>query len=695
MKRKRRHNGYSSAAPLEHASGAPEPMVAWVRHAIRRSVYRLLRVLIYARYSTEEQSPHSIDAQVEYGKRFLRLLGITDYELTVLQDVEMSGELRNRPGIDQVWRGIDDRSWDISVTEDASRLYRHDSWAVDLVGLAHDKGIRTFCITDMIDTAEPVEIWHRRLKDATRTHADSNWFTSHRIKRQLEYLWSIGAAIGNLRPGYRRTPTIPATETDPAEGPHFDAIDEQWAPVIRLAYKQTANDDPPWKVAEFLTEKKLPKTSNARLEEWTEENVISLIRETIYRGSDVYRETQSTSELATGKKKPRRSEPSQILTREMPHLRIVDDELWFGANAAIDARRTQQNFLSGSDHPLFGVPRDSRSLLTTLFKCGICGAPMHIGGRHGRDYVCSAAQKRKCWNRAGAEYDLIANAVKQVVRDQLISVDPVVDAFLNRLEALVGDRDALSRRIDALAGKKEQLNVRIRRLIKVIETKKNPSEKVLQRIEALEGRLRRTSGKRLQLERLLSGSMIPSREDVLRRLQTVMVDLNADPKTAGVALRKVIRRIEAVPFQQFNSTVVVLRGRIIVDLAKLLSVELASVLAELHGEGIDKEFVPTTVTVDLFRPSTAPAFGLRAEALERERDMRRTQIAETLVISERRAHIAMQYGRAMRQAGLVDPFIELTAPPAKAAHWGTHKKSRRSPKELPRPADPAAPTAAP
>ena len=113
-----------------------------------------------------------------------------------------------------------------------------------------------------------------------------------------------------------------------------------------------------------------------------------------------------------------------------------------------------------------------------------------------------------------------------------------------------------------------------------------------------------------------------------------------------MALRKVIRGIEAIPFRQFNSTVVVLRGRIIVDMARLLSVELASVLSELHGERIEETFAPTTITVDLFRPSTGPAYGLKAEALEREKDLPLKDVAAALGLNRCRAHIALQYGRA-------------------------------------------------
>jgi len=652
------------------------PDVSWIRAAIRQPLERLLWILIYARYSTEDQNPRSIDAQIEYCKAFLRALGVTNYKLETHHDVEISGQLRNRPGIDKVWSGVRERRWDFIIVEDASRLYRHESWAVDLVGLAHDKKIRTICVNDRVDSNEPVDFWLPRLKEATRTHAQSNWYTSHRIKRQQEYLWSIGAALGALRPGYRRRPTTAATEKESEKGPFFDEIAEEWTPKIHSAFEQAAADVVPWKVAKYLTEEKVPKASNSTLPEWTEETVKSLIRETIYRGWDEYRVCHSTQLFETGKKRPERSEAALVLTRAMPHLRIVSDELWAQANAAIDARRPDRDFPSGPENPLYGVPRDSRSLLTTLFKCGICGAPMHKGGRGGRAYVCSAAKKRKCWNRATAEYEIIENGVKEVVRDQLGAVDQVVDEFLRRLTHLIGDQDALRCRLERHTKRVKRLKSEIRRWIKAMASRENSSEQVLQHIERLEGRLRKIAGKRNQLERLLSGQMIPTREDVMRRLQAVMTDLSADQMTAGVALRKVIRRIEAIPCAQFDSDVVVLRGRIIVDVAGLLSVELASVLFELNGEGLEKEFEPATVTMDLFRPSTGPAYGLKAEALERERGLRLSQVAKELGLNKRRANIALQYGRAMRKSGIVDPFTELKSAPQNGAHWGPHKKAQ-------------------
>ena len=65
----------------------------WVIAKITRPKGRRLRVLIYARYSTDEQNPNSIEAQVEYCRMFLTCPRITDAEIMVLSDCGVSGDV--------------------------------------------------------------------------------------------------------------------------------------------------------------------------------------------------------------------------------------------------------------------------------------------------------------------------------------------------------------------------------------------------------------------------------------------------------------------------------------------------------------------------------------------------------------------------------------------------------------------------
>ena len=177
---------------------------------------RPLDVLIHTRYSTDEQSQSSIDGQINSCQRFLKANLPREYTLDQV-NVEISGEVADRPGINQVWAGIKAHRWDVILAEESSRLYWHMTFASQFFDTAVDAGIRVICPTDSIDTAD--EDWPERLHAALGHHGRANHFTRRWIKRAQKNRWLSRAAMGPLAIGYRRRPSIPATATDPARGP--------------------------------------------------------------------------------------------------------------------------------------------------------------------------------------------------------------------------------------------------------------------------------------------------------------------------------------------------------------------------------------------------------------------------------------------------------------------------------------------
>src|SRR5262245_47670487 len=96
-----------------------------VRTPLQAPPGRRLRVLIYARYSSEEQNPSSIKDQIGYCEKILALNGVVDADIDTLSDAEISGELTARPGIDKVRDGLLAHKWDVLIVEDTSRLFRN------------------------------------------------------------------------------------------------------------------------------------------------------------------------------------------------------------------------------------------------------------------------------------------------------------------------------------------------------------------------------------------------------------------------------------------------------------------------------------------------------------------------------------------------------------------------------------------
>jgi site-specific DNA recombinase len=322
-----------------------------------------LRALIHARFSTEEQRQSSIDDQVASCRTFLESNLPKGWKpqqvvIDVIAEPEVSGEIADRPGINQVWAGIEAKRWDVIIAEESSRLYRHPTKAGELFESAVDAGVRVICPSDYIDTAD--DDWPDRLHMCQMQHSRSNFYTRQRIRRAHDGLWARGAAVGNTVIGYKRRCTVPATETEPARGPFYDEIDPEKAAVIREVFERIAAGETSAEVGEWLDSIKFAKAKWSRQAKWTAGNVNAIIQRTKYRGFETNRVKVSKRKLRTGKSEYVWNDEDKIPTRESPQLRIVSDQLWYKANEVVDKRRVFQKPVRGAGHPLRGTTRQRR-----------------------------------------------------------------------------------------------------------------------------------------------------------------------------------------------------------------------------------------------------------------------------------------------------------------------------------------------
>lgn len=543
------------------------------------------RALVFGRYSTDEQRQQSIADQDDYCRGYLGDNACHPRTIELLSDEGISGELYSRPGIDKVREGIKKRRWDLIIVEDSSRLYRGIQWCLPLVGLAVDLGIRVICINDGVDTEN--DDWEQRLTDAQQHHGKDNYYTRFRIKRAHDGLWRMGAAIGPLRPGYRRYIKDP----DVRKPPKFDEIDPKWTSVILRAYRMVATLRPLDAVADYLTQSGLPKTSNGRTSKWTERNVISFIRCTKYRGVEFYRQEISKKTHSTGGyDSVPNPDPDKVLHREMPHLRIVADWLWQMANKAIDDRATVGVRPTGYEHPLFGIPRDSRSLLSNIFVCGICGSKMYAEGRNEGGYRCSAVRQGDCWNKATCLRDFAHNSIISAVSEAILAAAPgSAETLIAYIESLMMDQGQLREEQRNLAKRRSELKQRQQRLVNLIQKRDDPPEFLMESINELESEERDLKVEEQRLNaRLSESSDVPSRQQVAELFESAIKTVRLGDEAARPLLSQLLDGpIRAVPYQPFGNSNVILKAEFSLQLVRLMPDEIRLMLpgtAESAGQ---------------------------------------------------------------------------------------------------------------
>jgi DNA invertase Pin-like site-specific DNA recombinase/DNA-binding transcriptional MerR regulator len=650
---------------------------------------RPLRVIVHARFSTDEQRQTSLDDQIAVCRQFLdqglpKGWSPTQVEVRDIREPEISGEIADRPGINEVWTAIESKRVDLIVAEESSRLYRHPTKAGELFEAAVDAGVRIICLSDYIDTAD--EDWPDRLHFAQSHHSRANFYTRRRISRAHDGLWARGAAVGNTVIGYRRRPTTPATETEPAKGPFYDEIDPEKAPIIREVFERIANGEPAWVVADWLTSIDFPKAKWARRNEWVDYNVNAIIRRPIYRGEERFREKVSKRQLRTGKSKIEWNDPDKVQTRKSEHLRMVPDWLWYKANEVVDSRRVFKEWYRGELHPLHGTSRDRHKLLSKVFVCGICGGPMHSHGRHNGSYRCANASRGKCWNRLYCDRDRTHLAIVKAVVDAVLSLEGMQDAILARARELHesgGKHEAELRRLEV---RERKLRSQIEHLGHAVEHSGGEIASLVKRLAERERDLVVVLSKRDDLvANSRKDTLLPSKPELLAHLEKVKAGLLADEKRAAVMLRQMLAgSIRFMPYRRLCSTRVVPRAEFEIRLAAALPGKAADIGDGDGGNGGSDDAavlgLRRSLCVDLFEQPLLVRHAVKAFQM-REEGITYVEIGKALGISKFRVEGCIRLGKMIVEQGEVEPYKRLTEKPADAPRlnrrWARDQRNPR------------------
>lgn len=654
-------------SPLDASNSIVLAPLAFAANALARKRSDRLRILIYARYSTDEQDETSLPDQFGFCRLYLEQVGL-EGDITEIGDAAISGEVLDRPGMNRIWPGLESRQWDLIVCEDSSRLFRMPTKCLELVETAVDRRIRVICINDDVDTNE--EDWQAKLVAALQEHAGANRRTRQRIARKALALWRMGAAVAALRPGYRRVSKFAASLGEPARGPHFDELDEAWAPIVREAYDRIARGERPWAVAAWLCSVGLPRYPGSK-RPWDARGVIALIRCEVYRGVELRSKNITVQLYRELKKVSVRNAPERVKSRDMEKLRIVPDWLWHKANDAINGRVAVPNPLQGEDHPLYQIPRDSRGPLSGLLVCGICGAKIYVDGGQGGAYRCSGVRKGACWNKATVPCPLTHSAISTAIGEKLLQFNGQLDALVQYALAIQHERPHQQAQEDILRAALAQAERKCKRFTDAIGLDDTDLSLLVASLQAAQ-RERVQAQANLDEFLAITSQACPSTPDEIRAsiiaCQTQLLDFS--PAVSSLLRQILVGPIKMVPYGQFDSNKVVLRAEFTLRLSNLLPPQLLNLLnGGQHETALD--IVEVECIVNLFEPSGPPKYALVAAALRDK--MTVTAMAAKLGLSLPIARRASQLGAKMRAAGLTDPYIRLSEAPTAASRWGKRR----------------------
>jgi site-specific DNA recombinase len=358
---------------------------------------------IYARRSDDQnerdEDAKSITRQVERARAYAERNGWTIDEANIFIDDGVRGaEFTRRHGYMRLLNAIKPRPpFSILIVSELSRLGREQfetGYAVKQIAQA---GVR------IVSYLEDREV---QLKSATDKFLMAAVNFAAEVEREKARQRVTDAMTRNAARGYTCGGDCYGyrnVEVKSADGrrSHVDReIDETQASVVRRIFEMCAAGHGVKGIAKALNAERLPspRPRKGRARSWTPSTVRAVLYRDLYRGISVWNKRRQTD--AWGQRRTHRRPESEWIQVDVPHLRILSDDLWNAAHRRLTA--ASQTYLRSSQgnrwgRPASGVP--SKYLLSGLLECAGCGGSMSVrSGTHGLGkrffYICTSYNNR-------------------------------------------------------------------------------------------------------------------------------------------------------------------------------------------------------------------------------------------------------------------------------------------------------------
>jgi DNA invertase Pin-like site-specific DNA recombinase len=287
-----------------------------------------VRAAIYARYSSDNQRPESIDDQVRSCRELAARHGFTVSSDHIFADEAKSGALRDRPELVRLRAAAQEREFDAVLIDDLSRLSRDNHYLLTLYAEFRFHGVRIISRADSLDSEDD----RAKLGFQMRGIVNELFLDDLREKtlRGQKGQKARGFSVGEATFGYRSKP-VGEMRLDRRGRPRPEgyrmAIYVPEAEVVLRIFRSFADGISIKALVSELNASETPGKKGLR-GRWSPSTVSRILKNEKYVGRWLWNRTETRRDPLTGRKRRLRKPETEWHVTEDPELRIVPDELW-------------------------------------------------------------------------------------------------------------------------------------------------------------------------------------------------------------------------------------------------------------------------------------------------------------------------------------------------------------------------------
>jgi site-specific DNA recombinase len=505
-----------------------------------------MRAVIYARYSSDLQSDASIEDQIRLCREHVDKESGSVVE--VYADYAISGgNLRNRPRMQELLGAAKAGWFDCVIAEALDRVSRDQEDIAAIYKRLRHAEIRLFTLAE----GEITEL-HVGLKGTMNALFLKD--LAQKTRRGQRGRIEAGKIPGGNSYGYRIVRRLLDNGSVSTGEREIEPIE---AEIVRRIFKEYAGGMAPRQIAARLNREGVPSPRGGK---WNASTINGnrlrrngILNNQLYTGWITYNRQRFVKDPETGKRVARLNPEHEWVTKEVPALRIVNDELW---------QRVQDIKARYSSH--WGNKRQTKKrLLSGLLRCGRCGGGMTTC--KGNRYYCSARREKGTCDAdrgigAGELEVRVLNALSEILLGNEDLIHEFGTEFKREAERLRKGRGITGRQ---LAKELQQVERGIKRSLEFILGGDGDPGSVRDQLRGLEERKRQLASELEASQHTGQVELHPNLADLYRRkvteLKNILNDETTRPQAVDI-IRSLIDHIEIIPGQKRGQCEIVVVG---------------------------------------------------------------------------------------------------------------------------------------
>jgi DNA invertase Pin-like site-specific DNA recombinase len=503
------------------------------------------RCAAYARYSSDRQSPSSIQDQLRKCREFADQQSWEYLEAHVYADEALSGAGSDRPAFLRLISAASQRPrpFDVLLVDDTSRISRNLGETARFYEQLSFSGVRVMALSQGIDSqSEQADVLL-----SVHGLVDSLYIKelAKKTHRGLEGRALLGLCTGGRCFGYDNV-----TE----DGQVRQRINPSEAVIVQRIFELAADGGSLKAIAKKLNDESVQSPrprAGKRYATWCPTAIRAMLRRELYTGRIVWNRSRFVKAPGSNKRLRRERPMNEWRIVERPELRIIDETLWMRVQKR--AERIAEQF-KGKRPGLYSRAATSPYLLTGFLRCGSCGANLAVvTGRkkdgHGK-YGCPQNFYRgACPNKLKESADVVEKRLLSGLQHSVLQPE-VVNYALQEFERQLGaSLSEFSTSMERMRQRRDAIQQELDRLICAVASVGH-SPALVKAINSREEELNEITRKLFTSEPdSVSAHMSRIRQFVYERLGNIRELLYTDVPRAKAELAKHVTCIEMAPLQ--------------------------------------------------------------------------------------------------------------------------------------------------